>query len=157
MRVLALVFITGALAFAGTRVHGYFRKDGTYVHGYERSSSHASQSKGSAWDDSGAASAKAMPKTNSGHPMPGYPKGYCASCERDRRGRIERSSSAKRGFQRMRPCPSTGSTSGPCPGYVIDHIKPLACGGNDSWSNMQWQTMAAAKAKDALERRGCGL
>jgi hypothetical protein len=129
MRVLALVFLTGALAFGGTRVHGYFRKDGTYVHGYERSSSHASQSKGSAWDDSGAASAGTTRKTTSGHPMPGYPQGYCASCERDRRGRIERSSSAKHEFQRMRPCPATGSASGPCPGYVIDHVTPLACGG----------------------------
>jgi len=24
------------------------------------------------------------------------------------------------------------------PGYVIDHIKPLACGGVDARSNMQW-------------------
>ena len=40
-------------------------------------------------------------------------------------------------------------------GYVIDHIVPLACGGADVPSNMQWQTVAAAKAKDKVERSGC--
>jgi hypothetical protein len=41
-------------------------------------------------------------------------------------------------------------------GWVVDHIVPLACGGADSPSNMQWQTDAAAKAKDKVERIGCG-
>jgi hypothetical protein len=41
------------------------------------------------------------------------------------------------------------------PGYVIDHIRPLACGGADDPSNVQWQTVAAAKAKDRVERIGC--
>lgn len=40
-------------------------------------------------------------------------------------------------------------------GYVVDHIVPLACGGSDSPSNMQWQTAAAGKAKDKVERKGC--
>jgi hypothetical protein len=40
-------------------------------------------------------------------------------------------------------------------GYVVDHIKPLACGGKDEPSNMQWQTTAAAKVKDKTERKGC--
>jgi hypothetical protein len=38
---------------------------------------------------------------------------------------------------------------------VIDHITPLACGGADVPSNMQSQTVAAAKAKDRVERKGC--
>ena len=41
------------------------------------------------------------------------------------------------------------------PGYVIDHIKPLACGAADAPSNMRWQTIAAAKGKDRVERVGC--
>jgi hypothetical protein len=41
------------------------------------------------------------------------------------------------------------------PGYVVDHIVPLACGGADTVGNMQWQTRAAAQAKDRIERQGC--
>jgi len=66
-----------------------------------------------------------------------------------------RSSTVKHEFQRQHPCPSTGRTTGACPGYIKDHIFPLDCGGPDSVSNMQWQTVAAAKAKDRWERKGC--
>jgi hypothetical protein len=62
-----------------------------------------------------------------------------------------RSSSARRAFQRSHPCPSTGGTSGACRGYVVDHIVPLKRGGADTPSNMQWQTVEAAKAKDKIE------
>jgi hypothetical protein len=75
----------------------------------------------------------------------------CSSCARDPLGRIARSSTAKHGFQRSHPCPSTGSTSGACPGYVIDHVKALKHGGTDTPGNMQWQTTAEAKAKDRVE------
>jgi len=54
------------------------------------------------------------------------------------------------------PCPSTGKTSGACPGYRKDHVKPLACGGPDAVSNLQWQTIRDAKAKDRWELRACG-
>ncbi|MBZ5500143.1 MAG: HNH endonuclease [Acidobacteriia bacterium] len=54
---------------------------------------------------------------------------------------------------RSHPCPATGKTSGSCKGYVIDHIVPLAKGGADAPSNMQWQTTAEAKAKDKWERK----
>ncbi len=37
-----------------------------------------------------------------------------------------------------------------CPGYVID-VRALACGGADVPTNMQWQTVAAAKEKDKWE------
>lgn len=75
----------------------------------------------------------------------------CASCARDSRGRIARSSSAKRDFQKAHPCPSTGKTTGACKGYVIDHVVPLKRGGADTPSNMQWQTKQQAKAKDKVE------
>jgi len=39
---------------------------------------------------------------------------------RDSHGRIARSSSARSDFQQSNPCPSTGKTSGACPGYVVD-------------------------------------
>jgi hypothetical protein len=38
-----------------------------------------------------------------------------------------RSTSVKREFQLTHPCPATGLTSGPCPGYVKDHVLPLGC------------------------------
>jgi hypothetical protein len=66
-----------------------------------------------------------------------------------------RSSAVAREFQRENPCPSTGQTSGACPGYIKDHIKPLACGGPDDPANIQWQTVEAAKAKDKTELKDC--
>lgn len=66
-----------------------------------------------------------------------------------------RSSSAKTAFKKMQPCPATGSSKGSCPGYVIDHVVPLDCGGADAPENMQWQTVADAKEKDRWERKDC--
>lgn len=68
----------------------------------------------------------------------------------------KRSQSAKVEFKKRQPCPATGASKGPCAGYVIDHITPLACGGADAPWNMQWQTVAEGKAKDKWERKGCG-
>jgi hypothetical protein len=50
-----------------------------------------------------------------------------------------RSRAVAREFQQVHPCPSTGRTSGACPGYVRDHVVPLGCGGPDAVANMQWQ------------------
>lgn len=58
-------------------------------------------------------------------------------------------------FKKQQPCPTTGASTGPCKGYVIDHVKPLACGGADHPSNMQWQTVKDGKAKDKWERKEC--
>lgn len=66
-----------------------------------------------------------------------------------------RSARAKAQFKLMYPCPATGAVKGPCPGYVIDHIVPLACNGPDEPTNMQWQTVEEGKAKDKWERKGC--
>jgi hypothetical protein len=74
---------------------------------------------------------------------------YNASAEQ------HRSQKAKAIFKYSHPCPSTGRNKGSCPNYIIDHIKPLACGGLDDANNMQWQTKAEAKAKDKWERNGC--
>jgi len=76
-----------------------------------------------------------------------------SSIGRDRHGRIKRSTAAKHAFERQHPCPSTGRTSGRCPGYVVDHVRPLECGGADAPGNMQWQTIAAGKEKDKTEGR----
>jgi len=122
-------------------VDGYYRKDGTYVSPHDRSlPTHAYHS-------------SATTHTHT------YKSGYMAdgftphtTIERDSHGRIKRSESTKNTFKHGHPCPSTGRNSGSCPGYVIDHVNPLECGGADAPSNMQWQTIADGKAKDKTER-----
>ena len=70
---------------------------------------------------------------------------------RDSHGRIARDPRQTNAFRKQHPCPSTGKTSGSCPGYVIDHVVPLKRGGADAPGNMQWQTEGAAKQKDKWE------
>lgn len=72
--------------------------------------------------------------------------GHAARTNSDR---INRSEAAKRQFEAM-----SGHPRG-WPGHVVDHVIPLACGGADAPSNMQWQTVADGKAKDKWERKGC--
>jgi len=69
--------------------------------------------------------------------------------ERDKRGRIKRSSAAKRKFMKQ-----TGYPHGR-PGYQIDHATPLACGGPDTPDNMQWLSIEDKRAKDRVERKSC--
>ena len=71
--------------------------------------------------------------------------------QRDVHGRIVRSAAAIAAFKRLHPCPSTMKPTGPCPGYIIDHVIALKRGGADSPANMQWQTVEDAKAKDRVE------
>src|SRR5262245_54371424 len=47
-----------------------------------------------------------------------------AGVERDSHGHIKRSEKPKDEFKKSHPCPSTGKSSGACPGYVIDHVVP---------------------------------
>jgi hypothetical protein len=70
---------------------------------------------------------------------------FCTSCARDSHGRIARNPEARERFMR-----ETGYPHGR-PGYVIDHIVPLCHSGPDSPSNLQWQTISDAKAKDRWE------
>lgn len=72
-----------------------------------------------------------------------------------------RSRTAVNQFKRANACPAilgttNGKPTGPCPGFVVDHIIALNCGGADKSANMQWQSVADAKAKDRWERKGCG-
>ena len=66
-----------------------------------------------------------------------------------------RSPAARTEFVKANPCPATGKTRGACPGYVVDYVKPLCAGGANAPHNMQWQTVAEAKIKNADKRRQC--
>lgn len=68
---------------------------------------------------------------------------------------VKRDSKARAEFKRAHACPATGEDRGRCPGYVIDHIRPLCAGGPDTAANMQWQTLAEAKVKDRAEHAEC--
>jgi len=104
---------------------------------------------------SGRSSGGTRPHSHSYHtpqsPSGTHRKNYSQTAPRDNRGHIQRSGKAKDAFKKSHPCPSTGKSSGACPGYVIDHVKPLKRGGADTPSNMQWQTKEAAKQKDKVE------
>jgi len=70
---------------------------------------------------------------------------YAVGVKRDSSGAIARSSTARSEFLKASGYPNGRS------GYVVDHIIPLKRGGSDTPSNMQWQTIAEAKAKDKTE------
>jgi hypothetical protein len=124
-------------------VREYTRKDGTKVKAHDRRP--PGTASGSSTTPSSAASSSAYTAPNSGASR----SDRCENCDRDKNGKIVRNKAAKKQFQN-----ATGYPKGR-PGYVTDHIIPLACGGQDVPSNMQWQTIAEAKAKDAIERANC--
>ena len=66
-----------------------------------------------------------------------------------------RDASQVREFRATHPCPSTGKTTGACPGWVVDHVRPLCDGGRDAPPNMRWQERRASYVKDKVEREIC--
>lgn len=56
---------------------------------------------------------------------------------------------------RLAPCPATGRTSGPCPGWEVDHREALICGGPDTIANLQWLTVEAHREKTRVEVQLC--
>lgn len=81
----------------------------------------------------------------------------CGKVNRDVNGNIIRNATVLKNFKSLYVCPSTGKNSGSCPGWAIDHVIPLACGGCDSLENLQWlpNDIKSAKypAKDRWERQ----
>lgn len=74
-----------------------------------------------------------------------HPKSYCTACARDKNGRIKRNSAERRKFLK-----SQGLTHTP-PGNQVDHIVPLAKGGEDKATNMQLIPKDSEKEKNELK------
>ena len=80
-----------------------------------------------AWDASGQIDPARLAETR-----------YCGTPARNADGSIKRSAAVLRAFRIAHPCPATGQVAGACPGWSVNHTIPLACGGCDSVSNMDW-------------------
>lgn len=133
--------------------HGSSYSSGQHAGGGHKGSSHAGAVQagtGQAWKNHAGAGQLRSRHTGSRYPGARGPVAT-TGVHRDKHGRIGRSAAAKGEFMRSHPCPSTGKTYGACRGYVVDHVTPLKRGGADAPYNMQWQTAAAARAKDRTE------
>lgn len=63
---------------------------------------------------------------------------YCGPPARLADGSIKRRADVLTAFKKAHPCPVTKLSTGACPGWAIDHVIPLVCGGCDSVNNLQW-------------------
>jgi hypothetical protein len=68
---------------------------------------------------------------------------------------IERSRAEIRAFRADNPCPATGQVKGACPGYAVDHIRPLCAGGEDKRQNLQWISNEDHAFKTRIDTREC--
>lgn len=83
---------------------------------------------------------------------------YCGEPVRGPDGVIKRSAAQIYQFRKNHPCPATGQRYSACPGWSIDHVISLDCGGCDHHSNMQWlpndiKSSSNPHAKDRWERK----
>ena len=82
---------------------------------------------------------------------------YCGDPKRNLSGEIIRRAAVRDAFLLAHPCPATGLREGRCDGWQVDHVIPLACGGCDAVSNMQWLPLSLKIApvigKDRFERK----
>lgn len=62
----------------------------------------------------------------------------CGAPVRAADGSIRRRADVLGAYRKAHPCPVTGASSGPCPGWQLNHIIPLAKGGCDAVSNLMW-------------------
>ena len=128
-RLLALVAICGLVC-----VPPVLAKGGRGGGGHRSSGSHKAKSGSTAKKKSGDES---KPKsvhvkehtTQDGTHVKAHDRSAprsCASCPRDKHGRILRSPEARHEFMRRSGYPHGRK------GYVIDHVVPLECGGSDA-------------------------
>lgn len=94
----------------------------------------------------------------SSHPLATEEIRYTKEVKRDKNGRILRRADVLRAFRKVHACPSTKQYKGKCPGWHMDHVVPLACGGIDAVYNLQWlstkiKSGAGYPNKDRWERK----
>ena len=63
---------------------------------------------------------------------------YCGSPQRGPDGELIRDAGVIREFKALHPKPASDLLPAPCNIWQVDHIIPLACGGCDAVSNLQW-------------------
>ena len=68
---------------------------------------------------------------------------------------LPRSAAERLAFIRENPCPATGLRRGACPGFEVDHVRPLCAGGEDSRGNMQWIAVSDHRFKTHVDVREC--
>lgn len=86
---------------------------------------------------------------------------YAGEVIRAADGTTMRSTKVINAFKKQWACPSSNRHLGACPGWAIDHIVPLDCGGVDAVWNMQWlpdqiKSAQGPFSKDHFERRVYG-
>jgi hypothetical protein len=86
---------------------------------------------------------------------------YTGTVLRDASGNTLRNAHVITVFRKKWACPSTGAHIGACPGWSVDHVVPLDCGGADAIWNLQWlpdqiKSAAGPYSKDHFERHVYG-
>jgi hypothetical protein len=103
-----------------------------------------------------AAALFAFPPLSIAAPDPLVETRHCGEPARTAAGLIIRRVDVLIAFRKLYACPATGEHSGPCPGWAIDHVIPLAVGGCDAVRNLQWLPThlksCAGNCKDRWER-----
>lgn len=136
LRLVAVVVLAALMAFGTAEARSS---------GHGAGSSHSARSYSGGSHHTRSSSPRHSNRSYSGGSHHGGRARALPGVPRDSHGHVKRSESAKHDFEKQ-----TGYPHGR-PGYVVDHITPLARGGADSPSNMQWQTKEEAKAKDKVE------
>ena len=68
-------------------------------------------------------------------------------------GSIHRDYKVISAHKKKHPCPSTGLTTGACPGWSLNHNCSLACGCVDAVWNLSWMRNDVKKIIDGYERK----
>jgi len=69
--------------------------------------------------------------------------------------RIQRSAGVVKAFRSQNACPATDQHRGACPGWQVDHVRPLCMGGPDAMPNLQWLSVPDHRFKTFVDVREC--